>query len=1252
MKMELKQLRTGIIAFLLLALVPAALSAATNWRNRPVTDLLKGEEPFEKYDFNVGSTGFRGWVFHRGIDSSESRQILVKRVDKGSPADGILEAGDVILGADGTGKDPQPFKKDARRTIADAITTAEARNPATLKLLRWRKGETTTITLTLKTLGAYSDTAPYSCEKSRTILNRCARAFYEANDPGTWSLGLFVLLAVNDPQNPENEKYQARAREWARKLIVPKDSLNPRSSKVAWGHSYRLLLLAEYYLQTRDKEVLPTLEAYADCYARHQSWFGTTGHQYSALAPDGSTNGPMAGYGAINGTGVAGLLGMQLAREAGIQTPELDTAIHRAQVFFASFATKSGIPYGEHSYGSGGGMWDMNGKNATVALAFMKDPKRLKEGRYFAKLTTASSKDRQASHAGPFFNYFWPPLGAAAVGEKAAAHYFKRTQWLYDMERKWDGTMVADSFGHHPKYRGFPGAAYALLTYALPLRKLFITGRGHDRSHWLSDAELAEVIAAEDFDAGTCDLPQLLASLKNWAPQVRYAAARELGKRSKEMENKEALLSTLHTMAADTGATPFSRNAACLALGEIRSASSAPVMAGLLKDPDSYVRYGAARTLRYLDRKAVMSQLDAILEATATTVRPAFPLVEGDPLQFAHHQLAMLLFYGGRAYGPQGLLSKSIKGVDRTKLWPAVRAVARTPSGQGRSTVGSVYKQLTKEEVLELADTIVQSTRVVAPADAMFAGGVRMQGIDALERNAYAEGVPLCKDISDRMMRHAIKTLDAYGGSVLTANPKLDFMQFVYHAWAVKGNDMEKTIARIHTDPKARTLIPMKRIESIEADPAKMALPVKETTLTVKATNYVMRGEKDSIFTWRKVYGPGPVTFTPNRSWQSRQTRVDLLQGKPGKYRFEVTMSDTLGYSTVCDTIDITLTNQDGSLPPNKPPVANTSSTTVPAGVPLGIALAGKDPEGDELGFALLTRPSHGSLTGTSHHRIYTGNPGYSGPDSFEFIVTDGQGVSAKGSFSLTVAPAKIRPTVYEGFDCKAGPLGGQSGATAVGLDGTWKAQPGRYDVTADSIAYPALPSTGGKMESKNWGRRPPATRPLNKEAMARDKLLEDGKELWWSVVVGVGKKCNRTNGFLLFGLKDGAEKSKTHVGFRLARSLLYASANETLGKSAMPSRGGKITLPADKPNLLVGRCRWGKDGDSPDTVELYRVLDVPGKGPVLLKKPISTVTGLVDQASLDTLYFEYNEHFLLDEIRIGPSYESVLLGTVPAGKE
>ena len=81
------------------------------------------------------------------------------------------------------------------------------------------------------------------------------------------------------------------------------------------------------------------------------------------------------------------------------------------------------------------------------------------------------------------------------------------------------------------------------------------------------------------------------------------------------------------------------------------------------------------------------------------------------------------------------------------------------------------------------------------------------------------------------------------------------------------------------------------------------------------------------------------------------------------------------------------------------------------------------------------------------------------------------------------------------------------------------------------------------------------------------------------------------------------------------------------------------ITLPADKPHLIVGHCRWGKTDDEPDRVEIYRVLDIAGRGPTLLKEPISIHEGNVTQDRFDEVYFEYNERFYFDEIRVGPSY-------------
>ncbi|MCH7228365.1 DUF6288 domain-containing protein [Verrucomicrobiaceae bacterium E54] len=74
----------------------------------------------------------------------------------------------MILGAGGTGAAPGNFVDDARKGLALAIGDAEARSPATLKLLRWRSGNITEVVLTLRTPGTYSATDPYNCPKVRT----------------------------------------------------------------------------------------------------------------------------------------------------------------------------------------------------------------------------------------------------------------------------------------------------------------------------------------------------------------------------------------------------------------------------------------------------------------------------------------------------------------------------------------------------------------------------------------------------------------------------------------------------------------------------------------------------------------------------------------------------------------------------------------------------------------------------------------------------------------------------------------------------------------------------------------------------------------------------------------------------------------------------------------------------------------------------------------------------------------------------
>lgn len=109
--------------------------------------------------------------------------------------------------------------------------------------------------------------------------------------------------------------------------------------------------------------------------------------------------------------------------------------------------------------------------------------------------------------------------------------------------------------------------------------------------------------------------------------------------------------------------------------------------------------------MRYLSQTARMSQLNAILAATASTATPLLQFTKEDPLHFAHAKLAQLLFYGGNAYGPKGVIWKTgINGLDRTLLYPAIRAVAANPIGFARGSLYHTYINLTAADVNALAD--------------------------------------------------------------------------------------------------------------------------------------------------------------------------------------------------------------------------------------------------------------------------------------------------------------------------------------------------------------------------------------------------------------------------------------------------------------------------------------------------------------------------------------------------------------------
>ena len=279
----------------------------------PVTnpDLTRGEPLPEGnlHDWNLGATGARGWMFVDRLETTMARQILITKVDKGSPADGVLQTGDVILGVA-----RHPFSHDPRVELGKALTAAEA-GDGNLTLNRWRKGESAEVLVKLPALGAYSATAPYDCKKSRLIFEQgCAALAKRMADPGypgtqnaiTRSLNAMALLSSG---MDEYLPLVRREAEWASGFTT--------NDYQTWWYPYVIMLLSEYQSATHDNAFANGMKRLVMEAAEGQSAVGSWGHKFAL------PNGTLSGYGMMNAPGVPLTISMLMARDTGLKDPVL-----------------------------------------------------------------------------------------------------------------------------------------------------------------------------------------------------------------------------------------------------------------------------------------------------------------------------------------------------------------------------------------------------------------------------------------------------------------------------------------------------------------------------------------------------------------------------------------------------------------------------------------------------------------------------------------------------------------------------------------------------------------------------------------------------------------------------------------------------------------------------------------------------------------------------------------------------------------
>ncbi|PYQ88475.1 MAG: adhesin, partial [Acidobacteria bacterium] len=103
-------------------------------------------------------------------------------------------------------------------------------------------------------------------------------------------------------------------------------------------------------------------------------------------------------------------------------------------------------------------------------------------------------------------------------------------------------------------------------------------------------------------------------------------------------------------------------------------------------------------------------------------------------------------------------------------------------------------------------------------------------------------------------------------------------------------------------------------------------------------------------------------------------------------------------------TVTLTVT------PVNDAPVATAQSVTTNQDTAKAMTLTATDVDGDTLTYAVVTAPTHGTLSGVAPNLTYTPAAGYNGPDSFTFKANDGTVDSAAATVSLTVVHVNHAP--------------------------------------------------------------------------------------------------------------------------------------------------------------------------------------------------------------------------------------------------
>ena len=489
------------------ALLAVAALVCTSTANAQV-DYAPGGWPWVAQATSGPDAAVPGWFYNLGITglrvelvADAPKTMKVRYVFPGSPADGLVQVGDSIVGVDGQGF-VQPHQNGygpavfgAQGPVGEfAVALEAAQGAGGNGQLRVSLASGSSVILNVgQTYGAFTPTFPDACPKSTLILGELRDYLVQEQDPqGSWGNPVNDLYAALALLASDQPAHRAAVKLCAQNLAA---TTTPTSTDwlVNWRYMTAGIVLAEYYLVTGEAWVLPELIEVRDFlefsqYVRraqidpqaaitHPGTYPTT--MLDSFGGWGHNPG-FEGYGPIAMLTAEGALVFALMDRCGIA---IDAKRHEyAYDFLARGLSPTGYLWYKDEVASPTD-WADQGRTGAAALANLLTP--FSDTKYRRRATLAI--EQIGAHPESFPDTHGSPI--LGMGFAAAATRFSQPNFraLMDANRWWfalaqcgDGSYYyqpnRDNAGYGADSRISASAATAFI-FSIPEAKLVITGK-------------------------------------------------------------------------------------------------------------------------------------------------------------------------------------------------------------------------------------------------------------------------------------------------------------------------------------------------------------------------------------------------------------------------------------------------------------------------------------------------------------------------------------------------------------------------------------------------------------------------------------------------------------------------------------------------------------------------------------------------------------------------------------------------------